>query len=247
MRPEITRPRVPRALGLGNAVDLPALQGSATLADKLYEVLELAIIEGRLAPGERLQADEIAQHFGVSRIPVRETLRALDAAGWIDIRPRHGSYVRQRSVDEVGDLFEVRAILEAKAARLASQRRTDAQLEILAAVVSEGREAATGGRVNDVAAINAQFHQHVAACTQNLVLQEMLGDLSQRVRWYFSTVGDVRGPHSMEEHGQMVEALRVRDEEKAARLAVEHVGTTRAAIEQAVAVRLEPVSTRVTA
>ena len=105
---------------------------SDTLGQQVSAALEQQILAGMLAPGQRLNADELASEFGVSRIPVREALRSLNASGWIEIRPRHGAFVRRRSLREPEDLFHVRAMLEAEASRLAAKNRTEAQLELIA-------------------------------------------------------------------------------------------------------------------
>lgn len=215
--------------------DLPQVAGAATLSEQLYAVLEQAIIEGTLRPGQRLHADDLAQHFGVSRIPLRETLRALDANGWIEIRPRHGAYVRERSLSELMELFEVRAMLEVQSVKLAAERRTDEQLAELRRLVAEGHQAVAEDDARRVGEVNAEFHQLVARCARNQVLADILRSLSQRVRWYFSTVGVERTKHSMEEHERIVDALERRDADAAAALVRAHIEATRAAVQDAVA------------
>lgn len=214
---------------------LPRAIGGGTLAERLYTVLEEAIIEGSLAPGQRLHADDLAAHFGVSRIPLRETLRALDANGWIEIRPRQGAYVRERSVAELEQLFEVRLILETASVRVAAERRTDEQLGALDAHVARGREAVAAGDHRLVAEVNSDFHRLVARCSHNTVLAELLEALGQRVRWYFGTIGLGRTRHSMEEHAAIVDALRRQDADEAEKLVRDHIEATRDAVSAAVA------------
>lgn len=224
-------------------MDLPEVTASSTLAEQLYETLEGAIINGRLRPGERLVAEELASHFGVSRIPLRECLRALDANGWVEIRARHGSYVRRRSLEELQDLFEVRTMLEGHAARLAAARRTEEQLAELRRLVVDGRVAATAKDQQRVAEINRAFHGVVAECTNNKVMSSTLKKLSLRVQWYFSTVSVDRGKHSMEEHARLVDALQSGYGDAAADIIVHHISETKAAVETAVSHELEREST----
>lgn len=227
-----------------NALDraprsLPPVNSAATLAEQLYSILEQAIIDGTLSPGERLHADELAKYFGVSRIPVRETLRALDANGWIEIRPRHGTYVRKRSSEELSNLFEVRSILEVEAAQLAAQRRTDEQLTELFVLVDHGHECSSSGDLRGFAEANRSFHELVAQCAANDVLAKILHDIGLRVRWYFATVSLERSRHSTEEHALMVRALQLKDGTRAATLARSHVEATREVIQDKISTEIE--------
>lgn len=210
---------------------LRVLTGSSTLGDRLYDVLEEAIIAGVLQPGQRVHADDIAQHFGISRIPVRETLRALDAAGWIELRPRHGAYVRRRTAAELASLFEVRLVLEAEAARWAAERRTDEHLTDLGRFVDAGRAAVRAGDLEEVARLNTLFHNTVARAADNEVLASLLEGLAKRVRFYFATVTTTRARKSVSEHAALVDALRAHDGGTAARITREHIETTRSAVD----------------
>src|SRR5436190_14589600 len=98
---------------------LPLLSGASTLPSMLFDNLEEAIITGALEPGGRIHADDLAAHYGVSRIPVREALRSLHEAGWVDIKPRYGVRVRERTEQELTELFEFRALVEGQVARWA--------------------------------------------------------------------------------------------------------------------------------
>lgn len=214
--------------------NLPRVLTGGTLAEQLYDVIEEAIISGELGPGQRLPADDLARHFGVSRIPIRETLRALDANGWVDIRPRHGACVRQRTERELRSLFEVRSMLEVQSVQLAAERRSAGQLKELDLLVEQGRQAAASARHGEVAAINTRFHNLVAECAGNEVLAEILEGLGKRVRWYFGTVGETRGRQSMREHADIVKALRDGDRTGAAALVAAHIDATRDAVQEAV-------------
>jgi len=215
---------------------LPAPATLATLGEQLDAALEQAIIQGILKPGQRINPDEIAEQYGVSRIPVREALRSLGANGWVDIRPRHGAYVRKRSAEELFQLFEVRGVLEAVAARSAAARRTPEQLAELSDLAARCLAAAQqGNRDSEVASLNAAFHQAVARASGNEVLASMLDHLGKRVRWYFTAVVPVRGAASAHEHVELVEAVRDRDADAAERIVHAHLNATREVLEQAIA------------
>src|SRR5262249_43591122 len=99
-----------------------------TTADAVYEVLRACIIEGEFAPGQRLLSDAIASDLKVSRTPVREALRKLEAEGLIEASGRAGLTVREISEEDLSEFFFVREALEGMAARLASENasKTDA-------------------------------------------------------------------------------------------------------------------------
>jgi DNA-binding GntR family transcriptional regulator len=215
---------------------LPAPATLATLGEQLDAALEQAIIQGVLKPGQRINPDEIAEQYGVSRIPVREALRSLGANGWVDIRPRHGAYVRRRSKAELLQLFEVRDTLDTTAACLAAVRRTPEQLAELSGLAASClRAAQQGNRHDEAAVLNAEFHQAVARASGNEVLASMLDHLGKRVRWYYTAVVPVRGVASAEEHVEMVEAIRARDADAAERAVHAHVAGTREVLERALA------------
>jgi len=98
-----------------------------TLPLQLADSIAAAIIEERLAPGERLNEKDLSEQFGVSRSPLREALRMLETRGMVTITPQRGARVTLLSRDEVLQLFEIRAVLVGLAAREVAQR-TDAEL-----------------------------------------------------------------------------------------------------------------------
>lgn len=220
----------PRRTGKAQLAELPMLKGSSTLSDRLYGVLEEAIITGALEAGQRIHADDIAAHYGISRIPVREILRALDSAGWIELRPRHGAYVRERTAEELAQLFEVRLILEGESAALAAKRITPDRITALGETLAAQRIALKAGDDAEVARLNTRFHQVVADAAGNAVLAELLDRLSKRVRFYFSTVAHNRGRSSLAEHAKLIDALKRNDADAAAELARGHVEATREAV-----------------
>ena len=207
---------------------------ATTLSAEIDQLLERAIIEGRFRPGQRLIAEELAEDFGVSRIPVRESLRALDAAGWVEIRPRHGVYVRRWSRTELEQLFEVRTLLAGESARLAAKRR-DAEHLLQLNTNQALYENAIVVDSPEVPELNRQFHQIIATATANEVLSDHLDKIERRVQWYFFSVTNARSPGSAREHRELLDALEARDAGRAKKLMMAHVGRTRAAIAEVLA------------
>lgn len=229
----MARPRT-RSADPGNLGALPASSGEkgpkATLATLLVDSIEEAILDGKLRAGERLNADVFAEHYGISRVPVREALRALEAHGWVVTRPRQGYFVRPKSEEEMQDLFETRLVLEPAAAALAAERRTAAQMQELRDIVvrSQGEMRVRNGAA--LARSNQDFHRLMALATGNSVLVSMLEPLGKRVRFYTVTA-DSRRATSVEEHAALLEAIGQRDAGRAATLARQHITNTRKAPE----------------
>ena len=110
------------------------------LVDKLAATLQARVISGELVSGTRLRQEALAEEFGVSRTPIREALRKLQASGLIELQPNRGALVRGPSSREIRDAYEVRAELEGLAAELAAERIQQAQVDGLHQAQSEFRE-----------------------------------------------------------------------------------------------------------
>lgn len=104
---------------------------TSSLPEQIADRLIDDIIKGALAPGQRLQEIAIAQRFGVSRGPVREALRIAEREGLVEIRPRYGAFVVKLSAKNVAEIFEVRALLMALAARRIANTCTEEMLAFL--------------------------------------------------------------------------------------------------------------------
>ena len=192
------------------------------LSAQIFERLE-SDIGGRVyPPGSHLAEDEIAAELGVSRTPVREAFRMLEREGWLEIVPHSGAYVRNPSMDEVHQVFEVRQCLEERAASLAAKHATERDLAKLRRIIEQGKRQVERGNAKEITARNAEFHRMVAEMGRNQILAGMLDDLSKQARWHFSTVATIRGEGSWREHEEILRAISLRDADRAGCLAVEH-------------------------
>jgi DNA-binding GntR family transcriptional regulator len=217
-----------------------ALDERRALVDKLADELQALVLSGELPAGTRLRQQALAEQFGVSRTPVREALRQLQAAGIVELRPHRGALVRGLSPREIRDAYEVRAELEGLAAELAAQRIRDDQTDRLHAAQAQFREAlgrtvaarkrgsavadaeiALWGRANDT------FHQVIQEAAGNDVLVATLGGLHRSFpRDLSRTVLSESAPllrENVEEHEAILEAIERRDPAAARRLMQGHV------------------------
>lgn len=200
--------------------------GRATLPAQIHGLLEESIIGGDIAPGSRLHADDVAAQYGVSRIPVREALRSLHEAGWVEIRPRYGVYVRERSMTELRELFEARAGIESHIAALAAARRTDAELLQLQRIVKEGRTAARHHDMSATAAFSVSFNQVVRAASRNSVLAALSMALEKRARFYFGMVEGRLGSDWVDVEERLLARIADGDVDGAAAAARAHISDT---------------------
>lgn len=185
--------------------------------------LRSAIIDGVYAPGDRLIEEEVAARLDVSRNPIREALQALAGEGFVVIEPRRGARVATVGPERAKELFEVRAPLEGLVARLAAQRRTPDQLHRLRAVLADGTGAAEGGRLEELPALNTQFHATLAAAADNDLLTETLARLSDLIRWVYAAHLRERSTKSWIEHAAIVQAVAAGDPEAAERAGTSHI------------------------
>ena len=214
--------------GLANA--LPKVLGVGTLPAQIHDSLEMAIIRGDLEPGTRLHPERLAAHFGISRIPVREALSSLQEAGWVEIRPRYGVYVRERSATEMAELFEMRAALEGQVARWAAARRSDEELAQLAAAVRQSRSAVDSHDPLGVLGLSSQFYAALRLAAHNSVMAPISAALEKRAQFYFSTVVDELGADWVFVHEQLLDLIEQGDVDRAGELTHDHIENTGRAV-----------------
>ena len=132
----------------------------------VVDTLRAAIVTGRLAPGARLVQEDLAQRYGVSRIPLREALRTLEGEGLVVMEHNRGAFCRPLEADDVSDLYAVRAALERVATRLAAERHVDLRAE-----TGRRSEAAVRamqrGDLRTLIKLDADFHRSIALGTKN--------------------------------------------------------------------------------
>jgi DNA-binding GntR family transcriptional regulator len=178
------------------------------LRERVYERLQELLITRTLAPGDHLAEERLAALLGVSRGPVREALQRLDRDGWITLRPRHGAFVNQPTLQQVAEFFEARELLERSAAYLAAQRCTAEDAAALLQICDAARDDLRRGVPSQqMAAHTARFHRQVLVSARNHLLQEFGEQLSQRSRWFFAPLVSTLAPQAWIEHRQVAELI----------------------------------------
>lgn len=191
--------------------------------DICHAFLQDEIAHGRLSAGARIVTDAIAQRLGLSRMPVREALRQLDAEGLVTIRPNRGAVVTSLSPEAIAEVLEMRGALEGLAARHAARRAVPADIEDLDALVAAMRRAAA-----DPARWlqrHEEFHDRVCALSARPRLAAEARRLRLAVRPYTKLYAERHAePEALgHEHELIVDALRDRDGRRAERLVIAHV------------------------
>src|SRR3954467_8981264 len=134
------------------------LKDHPSLSQRVVDELRRSILTNRRRPGDRLIEDRLSEEMGVSRIPIREALRALAAEGLVDVQPRRGASVADVSTQVARDLVEVRATLEGLNHPLAARHHEPGIVGELRQVLAEGNRAAKSRNVDDLARLNGDFH-----------------------------------------------------------------------------------------
>lgn len=190
------------------------------------------ILDGTLKPGERLVEDRLSAELGVSRVPVREALRSLSAEGLVTLLPRRGATVVEVTPEDVAELVEVRALLEGLNAKLAAQRHDPEIIALLEETLVRGNDAASTGTAEELARLNAEFHERLAEASRNSVLSDVMRGLRERTSIAFAINGRARAREDWQEHAGVLAAVIAGDVELATLLATRHVQNAAAAFAQ---------------
>jgi DNA-binding GntR family transcriptional regulator len=186
------------------------------LVEESYRSVRDAICEGRLAAGERVTQEQVAQQLGISRQPVVHAFARLKREGFLVDAGRKGV--------AVSALYEVRAELDALAAGGAAARATDAQLRKLEQALEAGRQAVTRGKIAAVIEADMAFHKALYAASGNLYIEQTLGELWYHLRRAMAMVlADQQVRAGLwDEHGAIVAAVAKRQAKQAAKIARDH-------------------------
>lgn len=192
---------------------------------RLKDSLEDDIINGRRAPGERLDAEALAKQFNVSRTPIREAIQQLTASGLVTISPKKGTFVAKVGITQLIEMFEVMAELEGMCGRLAARRINAAELAQLQQALLGCEAAAEQGDPDVYYYENEGFHQCIYSASHNNFLAAEANQLKQRLRPYRRLQLQVRHRmhSSLGEHRKIYQAIESGDAGQAEKILRDHV------------------------
>lgn len=185
--------------------------------------LRRLIVEGDLAPGERIFEDQLAERLGVSRNPVREAIRSLEALGLVEVLPRRGAYVVAVDVDDIRQMLEIRRVLDRWVIETAAERHDDDDIARLDSCIDLGRAASEANDPVRAAAQHRAFHLAIEAATKNPYTTVAMDPIRQRAELVFSVLAHHRGPVGWDAHEAIRDAIAKGDGATAGRLMDAHV------------------------
>lgn len=206
--------------------DMPEKLDDLSQGGVAFERLMAAIRAGEYQPGDRLREIEVAERLSLSRTPVREALRRLEAENIIQHRPRIGAVIRKLGQSEVVELYEMRLVLERTAAEMAAQHGAEAEF----AALQDLNDAIAAARSDPArgAAINVDFHRGLYLAGRNRFLLEAARALNNALMLLGPTtfVDPARIDVVLAQHQTIIDALQARDSEAAGAAAEAHLATS---------------------
>lgn len=203
-----------------------AIERPPKVAESVYKRLADHIVFGYFKPGQRLTEEGLAEVMQVSRTPVREAMVRLEQEGLIDMSSRQGAMVRALGFTESQHVYEVRAVLEGLAARLAAEHITP---EKICAINNELRASLEDIKHDDERNLiqhNNRFHDVIVAAAENPLLKKTIHPLRAQINLLRITLwskAPQRVNQTLKEHEEIYEAIAAGDEKLAERLASDHI------------------------
>lgn len=207
-----------------------ALNDYRTMQDIVFTRLRDEILSGKLRPGDRLNTTRLADRLGVSRMPVREALARLASAGLVENVPHRGASVKKLSVEEVIEIYYIRAALEGMAARLATRHLTESDISRLRRLCDTLESNTAVGDDAQVLAANQEFHTLIYHAAQSPRLEDLIMQYYRHSTQYRALGLDLPGRYAeiAAEHRSIVEALAAGDPDAAEVAArTHHLNTAR--------------------
>jgi len=197
------------------------------LTDSVYEEVKAAIVELKLRPGDMLREAPVAKQLGISKTPVREALLQLKQDGLVELVPYKGAMITGYDVDDVREIFELRAMIEAEAARYAALEGDPSLVAGLAENVSETEAAIARDDVDTVIRLFDEFDAALFSRLQNQRLQSLIENLQLHMKRIGKLTTEIPGrvETSLEQHARIVAALANGDADAAQREMRDHIAS----------------------
>ena len=197
-------------------------------ADVVYENIRKGIMDGAFRPGDKLITDQIAAALRVSRMPVREAIKRLQAEGLVDVIPHKEVTVASITREQIRDVFAVRAVLEGLAARDAALRAQEDQIRRLRILLTEMEQLVYAEDTPGQLEKNRDFHEAIYDISGNQLLRSTAASLFDSIERYRHRLLSLpKGSQDvLDQHRQLIDAIASHDLERAEMLAREHIEIT---------------------
>ena len=199
------------------------MEGS--LADQAYKALKQDIITCSLRPGQQVVQAQLSEHYGYGATPVREALQRLEQEGFVEAVPRFGYVISSITLRDVGEIYELRLIIESSAAALAATRGSDEELEVICEDCDFSYVYGDTESYTDFLSRNVEFHRSVAVAAGNERMVDFLTGLLQEMTRIFHLGLDLRdsAEEMRREHIELAETLVSRDADRAEQIVREQI------------------------
>ncbi|WP_417667120.1 GntR family transcriptional regulator [Roseibium sp.] len=219
---------------MAKLINMPASAGDSSLHD-MFQLpagrtldiclqLHTAILEHRLAPGMKLSEDEVGEIYGASRTVVRAALQALAHSGLVAIEKNRGAFVSRPTIREAHEVFEARALIEPRVARMAANAMTESDLAMLQAHIDAEHEALHAGDMGKALSLSGTFHTAIADIADQQVLARMVRSLISRssliIALYWKRADTACESHS---HHALMKAFAAKDGDAAEEIQKSHI------------------------
>ena len=199
-----------------------------SLRGRVFQKIREDILTGVYKEHDELREVSIGEELGVSRTPVREALRQLELEGLVTIVPNKGAYVTGITPQDVHDIYKIRSLLEGLCARWATEHITGRQIEELEEIIllSEFHlRKKSAEQAEQVSELDGKFHKVLYEASNSRILEHVLSDFHKYVQmaWMMSVGAKDRAERSIEEHRDILKAIKDKDPDKAEWLANQHI------------------------
>lgn len=184
-----------------------------------------AILSGKLAPGERILESRIAKQMDISRAPVREAIRQLEGEGLVTVVPRKGVFIAKLTVEDVQELYLLRAELEGFAIKFSIKNIKKEEIEELKQLIEEMKEAAKAKNIEKLCRMDVKFHELICISSRQKRLLKIWLTLKPHI-WTLNTItrgGGIELMEIVDLHSALVKSLESNDSEQAEKTVKSHI------------------------
>lgn len=207
---------------------------SQNLHEATFQKLRSLLVEGKIAPGNKLNERELAESLNVSRTPIREAIRRLAADGLVELIANRGAIALQLSLEDVIHTFDVIADLEGFSGELAANNISNTSLSELEALQYEMMASYARRDLSSYYQLNLRIHHLINQAANNPVLSRLFTQVNARIEAlrFRSNQDGVKWEKAVEEHQEMLDALKARDGERMRNIMMRHVHNKRDVVVQ---------------
>ena len=218
---------------------------SQNLHEATFQKLRLLLVEGKIVPGSKLNERELAESLNVSRTPIREAIRRLAADGLVELIANRGAIAVQLSLEDVINTFNVIADLEGFSGELAAKNVSDTTLSELEALQYEMMASYARRDLSTYYKLNLCIHHLINQAANNPVLAQLFSQVNARIEAlrFRSNQDGVKWEKAVEEHQEMLDALKTRDSARMRKIMIQHVHNKRDVVVQLLKAEAEATTT----